>query len=168
MHYDTKSHIWPCTDEVFFREKIFCAARQRGPHCVSTVLAILTGKAPSKYQGSVNTQDPVSWSAALHEAGMKLAYCPTDCRKLKHYMDELVRLDDLFTLSYYTALDHDTILGEPDQSGWITGSHIVILHRNAIIDPVSGTATIARSHSCNEHHTKRVFRVVPKDHARGL
>lgn len=135
---------------------------------MSTVLAMLGGDAPERYQGIVNTQDPVSWSEALHDAGMKLAYCPTDCRKLKHYLDELVQLDDLFTLSYYTSLDRDVILGEPDERGWIAGSHVVILHRGAVLDPASGTAFDARAHHCNEYHTKRIFRVVPRDHARGL
>jgi hypothetical protein len=132
------------------------------------VLAILTGEAPEKFQGNVNTQDPVSWSEALHPWGMKLAYCPTDARKLKHYIEELVRLDDLFTLSFYTTLDHDKILGEPDSRGWVAGSHIVVLHRGSILDSRSGTVHNALGDPCIEYHTKRVFRVVPDDHPRGL
>lgn len=167
MPYDTTSHLWP-GEESFFRMKHFRAIRQQGPHCVSTVLAILTGETPEEFQGHVNTQNPVSWSEALYRWEMKLAYCPTDVRKLRHYMDELVRLDDLFTLSYYTSLDPDDILGEPNDQGWVTGSHIVILHRRTVLDPASGTSIEAFAHQCIEHHTKRVFRVVPRDHARGL
>jgi len=144
------------------------AVRQQGPHCVSTSLAILTGQDPERFQGVVNTQDPVSWSEALHECGMKLAYCPTDARKLKHYMDELLEMADLFTLSYYTSTEPGDILGEPDYKGWITGSHIVILHRNKVLDPATGMVTEALAHRCNDHHTKRIFRVVPLNHARGL
>ena len=127
-----------------------------------------TGQAPEMFQGKVNTQDPVSWSEALQEWGMKLAYCPTDARKLKHYMKELVQIDDLFTLSYYTSCDHAVILGEPNDRGWVTGSHIVILHRNKVLDPTTGTSTDALTHQCNEHYTKRVFRVAPRNHAQGL
>jgi hypothetical protein len=83
-------------------------------------------------------------------------------------MDELVRIDDLFTLSYYSSLDPKEILGEPNDRGWVTGSHIVILHRRAVLDPALGLSTDAFAHPCNDHHTKRVFRVVPADHARGL
>ena len=168
MPYDMVSCLWPRGDEAFFRDRSFSVVRQRGPHCVSTVLAILTGEAPEKFQGNVNTQDPAAWSEALCPWGMKLAYCPTDARKLKHYMAELVRLDDLFTLSYYTTLDRDKILGEPDDRGWVTGSHAVILHRGAILDSRSGTMCDALGHPCVEYHTKRVFRVVPTDHLWGL
>ncbi len=168
MPYDAISRLWPRDDEVFFRDQRFRVVRQSGPHCVSTVLAILTGETPETFQGSVNTQDPVSWSEALLPYGMKLAYCPTDARKLKHYIEELMHLDDLFTLSYYTTLDHEKILGEPDSRGWVTGSHIVVLHRRCILDPQSGTKVDARDHPCLEYYTKRVFRVVPKDHPRGL
>ncbi|CAF5168391.1 unnamed protein product, partial [Rotaria magnacalcarata] len=35
---------------------------------------------PEDFQGNLNTQDPVSWSAALKPYGMKLAYCPHDAR----------------------------------------------------------------------------------------
>ncbi|NLF17927.1 MAG: hypothetical protein GX595_11820 [Lentisphaerae bacterium] len=132
------------------------------------MLAMLTDARPEDFQGRINTQDPASWSEALHVAGMKLAYCPTDARKLKHYMQELVRLDDLFTLSYYTSLDHDVILGEPNDRGWIVGSHIVILHRGVILDPASGSSEDALGHECGDYHTKRIFRVVPQNHPRGI
>ena len=101
MPYDAISPLWPQSNESFFRDSTFRLIRQSGPHCVSTVLAMLTGTSPETFQGRINTQDPVSWSEALRQWGMKLAYCPADVRKLKYYMKELVALDDLFTLSYY-------------------------------------------------------------------
>jgi len=168
VSYDVASRLWPREGESFFRDRSFRAISQSGPHCVATVLAILTGEAPERFQGRVNTQDPVSWSEALREWGLKLAYCPTDVRKLKHYIDELLRLDDLFTLSYYSSIDPEEILAEPDSQGWVTGSHIVVLHRRSILDPLSGTVTDALEHPCTGHHTKRVFRVVPHYCARGL
>ncbi|MCS7293195.1 MAG: hypothetical protein RMI89_09545 [Gloeomargarita sp. SKYBB_i_bin120] len=168
MPYDATCSLWPRQDEAFFRKRVFQPIQQQGPHCVSTVLAILTGRTPEEFQGRINTQDPVSWSEALQVANMKLAYCPTDVRKLKYYMAELVALDDLFTLSYYTRNDPAAILGDPDERGWVTGSHIVVLHRDQILDPQTGQATDAFSHRCNDHHTKRIFRVVPLDHPRGL
>jgi len=168
MPFDRQCSLWTGDVNSFFADRELIPIAQRGPHCVATVLAMLTGKRPEDFIGRVNTQDPVSWSASLQVHGMKLAYCPTDVRKLKHYLDELIALDDLFTLSYYTSLRADDILGDPDEEGWITGSHIVILHRDRILDPQSGTATDARVHDCIHFHTKRVFRVVPHDHARGL
>lgn len=168
MPYDANSYLWPRCDEAFFRDRTFYAQKQHGPHCVSTTLGILTGEPPEHFQGIINTQDPVSWSAQLMLYGMKLAYCPTDVRKLKHYMAELVGLDDLFTLSYYTDNSPSAILGEPNGKGWVTGSHVVVLHRNKILDPQDGSETDAFDHPCNERHTKRIFRVVPKDHPRGL
>lgn len=168
MPYDATCLLWPRKDEAFFRDKTFQVRRQIGPHCVSTVLGILTGEQPEYFHGIINTQDPVSWSESLIPFGMKLAYCPTDVRKIKHYINELVSYDDLFTLSYYTTLDPNAILGEPDDRGWVTGSHIVILHRNRILDPQNGDEIDAFHHPCNEYHTKRIFRVVPAGHPRGL
>src|ERR1700733_10134819 len=124
--YDLNATLWPNKDECFFRDRDIWPILQTGPHCVSTTLAMLTRKTPEDFHGKMNTQDPSSWSQVLQLYGMKLAYCPMDVRKLKFYMD------DLFTLSYYTSLDPEDILGDPDSKGWVTGSHIVILHRNKI------------------------------------
>ena len=99
---------------------------------------------------------------------MQFAYCPTDARKLRFYIPELIELDDLFTLSYYTTSDQHTILGAPNNSGWVCGSHIVVMHRNRILDPATGTVTMASEHHCNEYHTKRIFRVVPAGYHRRL
>jgi hypothetical protein len=167
MH-DLNSELWPNDGESFFRGRTIAPMRQVGPTCVATVLAMLSGASPERFIGAVNTQDPVSWSDALRDWGMKLAYCPTDARKLKHYIEGLVRLDDLFTLSYYSSLDPGCILGDPNPAGWVTGSHIVILHRDRILNPQDGTSRPAEGHPCGEHHTKRIFRVVPCDHIRGL
>jgi len=166
--YNLNATLWRKHDDCFFRALDIRPIRQRGPACVSTTLAMLTGKLPEDFQGKMNTQDPSSWSEVLQPYGMKLAYCPSDVRKLKFYMNELIAMDDLFTLSYYSSVDPKDILGDPDSAGWITGSHIVILHRDKIIDPATGTATPALEHYCNEHHTKRIFRVVSSDHIRGL
>lgn len=161
MPYDTNSKLWPTRNDVFFRNRVFYPQQQHGPHCVSTALAILTGTEPSHFDGRINTQDPRSWSAQLTPWGMQLAYCPTDVRKLKFYLEELLDLDDLFTLSYYTSHSAEEILADPDPSGWVCGSHIVVLHRDKIIDPASGKVIYAWGHACMGFHTKRIFRVTP-------
>ena len=168
MSFDPSCHLWPDKNEKYFPDAELIPLLQIGPNCVSTSLGILTCNRPQKFQGSINSQDPTSWSLALQEYGMKLAYCPNDARKLKFYMPELLELDDLFTLSYYTTLDKNVILGDPNAHGWICSSHIVILHRDKIIDPQTGDTTNARDHACNEYHTKRIFRVIPCLHNRGL
>lgn len=168
MPFDHATVLWPDLAESFFRDRSFVAVRQEGPHCVSTSLAILTGQPPERFQGVVNTQNPVSWSDSLGPWSMKLAYCPTDARKLGFYMDELLAYDDLFVLCYYIPVDAHAILADPDERGWVCGSHIVVLHRSLILDPASGTATEAMRHTCNARHTKRIFRVVPAEYRRGL
>ena len=161
MPYDLNSTLWPNREDVFFRDHAFIPQRQTGPHCVSTTLAMLTGTSPETFQGTVNTQDPRSWSAALAPWDMQLAYCPTDARKLKFYLEDLLSVDDLFTLSYYTSHSAEEILADPDPSGWVCGSHIVVLHRDKTIDPASGKVTYAWDHACMGFHTKRIFRVTP-------
>ena len=167
MPYHKSCPLWPDRAEHFFRDRVFHERRQSGPHCVSTVLAMLTGAEPETFQNRINTQDPVSWSRALRGFGLKLAYCPADVRKLRFYLPELLALDDLFTLSYYTPAQAAQILADPNDSGWICGSHIVILHRSEILDPATGQRLRAGTHQCAEFHSKRIFRVVPVGHERG-
>lgn len=172
MPFNFSSAIWENAKEHFFRDRELKPATQNGPHCVSTALAILTGKPGTHFlrlqkKGKLNTQDPFSWSEALKPSGMKLAYIPFDVRKLSFYMDELVSLNDLFLLCYYSGRGTD-ILRDPDEKGWVCGSHVVVLHRDQIIDPLRGERVFAFEHHCNGCHTKRLFRVVPLDHPRGL
>lgn len=168
MPFSRTSSLWPNASDEFFRERTFEPVRQSGPHCVSTALAILTGASPELFQGSVNTQDPRSWSEALHDYGMKLAFCPTDVRKLKFYVDELLSIDDLFTLSFFTPASSDEILADPNGDGWVCGSHVVVLHRGLVLDPASGDVSGLRDFARAECHTKRIFRVVPASYLGGL
>ncbi|GBC94983.1 hypothetical protein HRbin16_00769 [bacterium HR16] len=166
--YNRSCRLWMNSEERFYSDKEIRPIRQQGPRCVATTLAMLTGEEPERfYPPVVNTQDPVSWSEALRPFGMKLGYCPTDVRKLRFYMEELVGYDDLFLLCYYTSSGEE-ILSDPDETGWVCGSHVVILHRDKIIDPASGKVFPAYEHPCNDSHTKRVFRVIPVWHPRGL
>lgn len=161
--------VWAAKDgEHHFRDRVIQPLCQRGPTCVSTSLAMLTGQKPEDFQGNINTQDPVTWSAALQPYGMKLAYCPHDARKFKFYIEELIALDDLFGLSYYTTWNPSQILNDPDDTGFVTQSHFILLHRDKIYDPAGYGCMPAREHHFLDHHTKRIFRVVPATHARGL
>lgn len=170
MCYNAATALWPTQDEFFFRDRLFQPQRQVGGTCVSTALAILTGQTPEQIrEGGINTQNPVSWSQALMPHGMKLAYCPVDVRRLGFYMKELIAYDDLFLLCYYSLFsEQEQILNDPDENGWIMGSHVVILHKDKIIDSATGLVSDALSHECSKAHTKRLFRVVPVDHERGL
>jgi len=168
MPYDSNARLWPNRDDSFFRNADIHPVKQQGPHCVTTSLAILTGQAPEFFQGVVNTQDPISWSEALKPFGMQLAYCPSDIRRMEFYVHELAMLDDLFALCYYTSSDPAVLLAAPDESGWICGSHIVIMHRNYIYDPARGTREVVWDHPCRYLHTKRIFRIVSTDYQRGL
>ena len=141
--------------------------RQNGQTCVATTLAMLTGESPEAFIGTMNTQDPVSWSETLRPYGMKLAYCPTDLRRLRFYAAELVAIDDLFLLCYYSPVD-SRILNDPRDDGWVCGSHVVTLLRHRVYDTQSGHSCDLEDHGCLDHFTKRIFRVVPADHMRGL
>ena len=166
---DRNTPVWPAKEgEHYFRDLAIRPLRQQGPACVSTCLAMLTGTTDEEFQGNINTQDPVSWSAALKPYGMKLAYCPHDARKFKFYIEELIALDDLFALSFYTATDPTEILADADRTGYVTQSHLILLHRNKIYDSGRFQCGLARDHRCLDHHTKRIFRVLPATHDRGL
>jgi len=116
---DHRSKLWGEGTDTFFREVEFKSRRQSGPHCVATVLSMLTDKNPEDIRPKINTQDPVRWSSYLMGHGMKLAFCPSDCRQLRHYLDDLLEINDLFTLSYYSPAEPEKIFAEPNDSGWI-------------------------------------------------
>ena len=171
MHSDFNS-LWHNREEYFYQTRIIEPFTQSGLTCVATALGSLTGMEPEhflrlKKRRKLNINDPVSWSEALKPFGMKLAYLPFDARKLRFYMDELVQLDDLFLLSYYSGISLE-ILRDPDDNGYVCESHVVILHRDRTIDPALGESRPAFEHWCNGCHTKRLFRVVPVNHPRGI
>lgn len=129
---------------------------------------MLTGREPEVIRPVINTHDPVGWSDYLRGHGMKLAFFPTNCRRPLHYLDDLLTLDDLFTLSYYSPTGLDAICADPNEKGWVCGSHIVLQHRNQILDPATGTSSAAREHQGMNRFTKRIFLVVPSNHPRAL
>jgi hypothetical protein len=134
MQSDYNCRLWPNREENFFRNRLIEPIMQSGLTCVSTALGSLTGKGPEDFSNmqrecKLNTENPVSWSEALKPFEMKLAYLPFDARKLRFYMDELISLDDLFLLSYYSGISLE-ILRDPDENGWVCESHVVILHRD--------------------------------------
>jgi hypothetical protein len=109
MPSDFRCSLWPNREENFFRNRLIEPIMKSSLTCVSTALGSLTGIGPEYFLhlqkiGKLNTEDPVSWSEALKLFEMKLAYLPFDARKLRFYMAQLVSLDDLFLLSYYSGM----------------------------------------------------------------
>lgn len=167
--FDSASQLWANQPMVaYFRDRIIQHRQQVGGSCVSTCLSLLTGQAPTEVRRHVNTQDPVSWSQYLQSFDMKLAYCPTDLRRLKHYLPDLLAIDDMFTISTYSPSDASSIGAEPDENGWVCGSHIVLLHRSTVYDTRYDAPIALNAYADNQRYVKRLFRVVLVDHTRGL
>ena len=166
--FDPHSRLWPAPDGRFFPDLTIRHRRQVGGSCVSTCLSLLSGEDPELIRHQVNTQDPVSWSAYLRPYGMKLAYCPTDLRRLKHYVPELLALDDLFAIGTYSPEEPREIGAEPDDEGWICSSHLVLLHRGTVHDTRFEQPCELVRYRDRNRYVKRLFRVVPAGSARGI
>ena len=54
MPYHTNSLLWSGASESYFRERLIQPIKQTGPRCVSTVLAMLSGVVPERFQGVIN------------------------------------------------------------------------------------------------------------------
>ncbi len=113
----------------------------------------------------MNTQDPVTWSRALKRFGKKLVYTSSDTRRLRWYVRELLQLNDIFTVSYYTG----DFMSDPGDDGWVCGSHIVVVAGGMIYDSCSNDSpTALDSPSFDELYgckfLQRIFRVVPADY----
>lgn len=146
--------------------------KQIGPTCVPTTLAMLARSTgadvkPEDFMSIINSQSPHSWSKALEQYGMQLAYCNNDLRRLEYYIDELVQHDDLFLLCFYSQ---DPPF-DPDINGKLCTAHIVTLHKDVIIDTAktgSQGKIVANYYPRLARQTKRIFRVVPVGHPRCL
>ena len=155
----------------FFPEVVIEHIKQIGPSCVATTLAMIartTGAdvSPDDFKGITNSQSPHSWSNALKPYGMQLAYCNHDLRRIEHYIEELVELNDLFFLSFYSVNPPS----DPDGNGKLCTAHIVTMHNGTIYDTAkhsgSGGVVLANEYERLERQTKRIFRVVPLGHPR--
>lgn len=162
MEFDRHGGLWwGDASERFCTEVQLTQMRQVGGSCVSTGLAQITGEAPEAVRRRVNTQSPASWSDYLKPHGWQLAYCNTDLRRLRHYQDELIRLDDLFVLCTYSPGSVEDIGAEPNESGWICGSHFFLLHGSQVYDTAIGRTMELSEYPGLDRYTKRIFRVVP-------
>lgn len=169
--YDLQSTLWTPgqqSHQQYFHHLNLIHRLQIGGTCVSTGLSLLTGDEPMTIRNQINTQDPTSWSSYLQRYGYKLAYCNSDFRKLKHYVNDLLALDDLFTISTYSPSRPQEIGSDPDAQGWICSSHFVILHRSMVYDTTLKTPVRLDDYCDLDRYVKRLFRVVPADHPRGL
>jgi hypothetical protein len=66
------------------------------------------------------------------------------------------------------TLNPEELLADADSTGFVTQSHFILLHRDKIYDSTYFQCVPARDHHCVDYHTKRIFRVLPVTHARGL
>lgn len=169
MTHDAHSSLWCSQDtQRFFPHLKLQHRRQQSTDCVANTLSVLTGIEPALIQAEINTQSPISWSDFLAGSGLQLAYCNTDFRRLRHYVQDLLALDDLFLISTYGALDPGEIGREPDLSGWITGSHISVLYRDTVFDSMLGKTCLLTEYNRLNRYVKRLFRVVPLGYSRSL
>ena len=154
----------------FFEHLDLDHIRQVGPTCVPTTLAMLARSTgadvnPEDFMPIINSQSPHSWSKALEQYGMQLAYCNNDLRRLEYYIEELREHDDLFLLCFYSQ-DPPS---DPDFNGKLCTAHIVTLHKDVIIDTAKSGfqgKIIAHNYPRLARQTKRIFRVVPVGHPR--
>lgn len=155
----------------FFPEVAIEHTKQIGPSCVATTLAMIartTGAdvGPDDFKPITNSQSPHSWSNALKPYGMQLAYCNHDVRRIEHYIDELVELNDLFFLCFYSVNPPS----DPDVNGKLCTAHIVTMHKDTVYDTAkhssAGGVILANDYARLERQTKRIFRVVPLGHPR--
>ena len=169
MEYDYEGSMW--TDIRFpnaARDIEMQHRLQVGGSCVSTGISVITHKEPREIRDSINTQSPMSWSDYLRPFGWKLAYCNTDLRRLSNYVDELLHWDDLFVVCTYSPQDAQDIGEEPDGDGWICSSHFMLLQGAMIYDTRFSEPIPLTEHRDLNRYVKRIFRVVPVDHPRGL
>ena len=169
MEYDFKGSLW--TDASFpntARHIELIHRVQIGGSCVSTGLSLITHEGPEDIRRQINSQSPMSWSDYLQPFGWKLAYCNTDLRCLDYFVDELLHWDDLFVVCTYSPLSAQVIGEDPNEDGWICGSHFMLLQGDMVYDTRFSDPVALIEHQDLRRYVKRIFRVVQVEHPRGL
>ena len=165
--------IWKGDDETYFNELTIQHKKQSGPSCVATTLSMIVESlgytADVDYFKEVtNSQSPQTWSESLKPFGLQLAYCNTDVRRLRYYLEELASLKDLFLVSFYSIDPPFDI----DKNGKLCTAHIVTMHKDTIYDTAKnaeyGGVSRFQNYPRLNRPVKRIFRVVPLGHARCL
>ncbi|CAF1404661.1 unnamed protein product [Adineta ricciae] len=82
--------------------------------------------------------------------------------------EELIGLDDLFALNFYTASNPEDIFGNAYHTAFVTQSDLIMLHRDKIYHSTRHQYVPARDHRCVNYHTKYIFQVPSATHDRGL
>ncbi|CAF1582907.1 unnamed protein product [Adineta ricciae] len=81
---------------------------------------------------------------------------------------QLIGLDDLFALNFYTASNPEDIFGNAYHTAFVTQSDLIMLHRDKIYHSTRHQYVPARDHRCVNYHTKYIFQVPSATHDRGL
>jgi hypothetical protein len=164
--HSTHNLLWNDTEEIKLILPELSLFKQKSKSCVPTCLAAITSISPEKFY-HINSQDPKSWSLALKEYKLKLAYCCYDFRKLKFYQEELLNYDGIFIIGLYTR--HIGIISKDYDPTTICPSHCLVLFKNKIYDPQEGNLlSFDEKSKWNEMYVKRIFRVVPIDYSKEI
>ena len=160
--------LWYGENEQFFSDLRFNHKKQIGPSCVPTSISMVLQAfghdvSIDDVKKEINTQAPHSWSAFLQSYGLQLAYCNTDQRPLGLYIDELIEMDDLFFLSFYSHEFPSVYDGE----GKFCTAHIITLNKSTIYDTAvwNGVCHATQYHRLG-NRVKRIFRIVPLGYER--
>ena len=165
--------IWRGDDNTYFKDLTIQHKKQLGPSCVATTLSLIVESLGftadvDHFKRVTNSQSPQTWSDSLKPFGLQLAYCNTDVRRLRYYVEELASLKDLFLISFYSTDPPFDI----DKNGKLCTAHIVTMHEDRIYDTAknvdNGGVSKFQSYSRLNMPVKRIFRVVPLGHARCL
>ncbi|DAC60826.1 MAG TPA: hypothetical protein D7I03_01565 [Candidatus Poseidoniales archaeon] len=165
--------IWKGDEDTYFNGLKIQHRKQVGPSCVATTLSMIVeslgfNASPEHFKAVTNSQCPQSWSDSLKPFGLQLAYCNTDVRRLKYYVEELALLKDLFLVSFYSTDPPFDI----DSNGKLCTAHIVTMHKDMIYDTAKlanyGGVSKVQNYTRLDRPVKRIFRVVPLGHERCL
>jgi len=149
--------------EIFFHNKNFVPAQHDSCSAAAAALATICCCNVWDMENRIVPSNPRTWLLALQDFGLNLEYWTTWLCEMRWFMSDLLMVDDLFLLCYYTTVSPDEVMAFESQGMTTECFHIVILHRCAIIDPVLGECESAFLHPCNGMLARWIFRVVPAE-----
>lgn len=133
--------------------------KYRGDDTAVYALSMMTCQKLEYFAKRIDEDNPLSWSYALGVFGKELVSCPIVSKPLEVYVDELLRLDDLFLIIHYPREVSDNplsiLLGDVK---W--RHHVKILYRKNLFDTKYGD--VRKLTDFNEYFVKWIYRVMPK------
>ena len=153
MQLSKRASLWPSREDCFFKDSKL-NSKKLGEISVFKLLATLTDAKQEFFKERMNKYYPIDLFNAFMWLGFRVVPCLTYNPSLKFYIDELIKLNDLFVIIYFT----NKSVGK----GLIRNGRVTVLFRDRLY-LADGSRSIQMK-ECPDKQLIGIYRIVPEHH----